>query len=424
MDRAELDRIERMIDREVKARFLPGTVQRATLQQGDGDDELLVRVFVTGEAADAHQALDEWARAHRVGMRRLRRELSLRLPEARLLEFTVDGDSRISLPDDPELTHAPLPPREAVAIALSQLRASYVFPDRAEQAATAIEARLAAGEYDDLDEDTLAERLTGQLHEICADKHLRVRSMPPHARREPPGPPEQDRPAWQERIRPGNFGIHRVERLDGNVGYLDLRAVAPPEMAGPAIAAVMELVSGTYALIIDLRRNHGGSPHGVVFWCSYLFDGPDTHLSDIFDAVTGETRQFWTLAHVPGHRYLGRPVYVLTSSETFSGGEDLGYTLQAQGRAELIGETTGGGAHPTRTMPISATLAISVPHARSVNPVTGTNWQGTGVVPDVAVPAAEARDVAYAKALRHVLTLTVPPPIADEARAALAGLPD
>jgi C-terminal processing protease CtpA/Prc len=124
---------------------------------------------------------------------------------------------------------------------------------------------------------------------------------------------------------------------------------------------------------------------------------------------------------VPGHRYLGRPVYVLTSSETFSGGEDLAYTLQAHGRAEIIGETTGGGAHPTRTMPISDSLAISVPHARSVNPVTGTNWQGTGVVPDVAVPAAEAHDLAYAKALRHVLTLTVPPPIADEARAALPG---
>jgi hypothetical protein len=214
---------------------------------------------------DAPQALDEWARVHRVGMRRLRRELSLRLPEAKLLEFTVDGESRITMPDDPDLTHAPLPPREAVEIVLSQLRASYVFPDRAEQAAAAIEARLAAGEYDDLDEDTLAERLTGQLHEICADKHLRVAAMPPHARREPPRPPEPDPPAWYDRIRPGNYGIHRVERLDGNVGYLDLRAVAPPEIAGPAIAAAMELVSGTYALIIDLRRNHGGSRTG---WCS------------------------------------------------------------------------------------------------------------------------------------------------------------
>jgi len=116
-------------------------------------------------------------------------------------------------------------------------------------------------------------------------------------------------------------------------------------------------------------------------------------------------------------------VYVLTSAQTFSGGEDFCYTLQAQGRAELIGEATGGGAHPTRTVPISATLAISVPFARSVNPVTGTNWEGTGVQPDVAVPAAGAFGVAYGKALRHVLASDAPPPLVDQAREALARLP-
>jgi C-terminal processing protease CtpA/Prc len=202
-----------------------------------------------------------------------------------------------------------------------------------------------------------------------------------------------------------------------------LRAVADPEEAGPVIAAAMELVSGTYALIIDLRQNGGGSPQGVVFWCSYLFPDANTHFNDIFHRPTGETRQFWSLAHLPGDRYLDRPVYVLTSAHTFSGGEDFCYTLQAQGRAELIGEATGGGAHPTRTVPISATMAISVPFARSVNPVTGTNWEGTGVQPDVAVPAAESFDMAYGKALRHVLSTDVPPPIVDEARAALARLP-
>jgi C-terminal processing protease CtpA/Prc len=114
---------------------------------------------------------------------------------------------------------------------------------------------------------------------------------------------------------------------------------------------------------------------------------------------------------------------VLSSAETFSGGEDFCYTLQAQGRAEVIGETTGGGAHPTRMIPISTTMAIWVPFARSVNPVTGTNWQGTGVVPDIAVPAGQAYDVAYRKALQHVLSITVPPRMATEARDALAALP-
>jgi Peptidase family S41/N-terminal domain of Peptidase_S41 in eukaryotic IRBP len=446
-----MQRLERQIDREVKARFMPGAVRRVALLQ-HGDDpaiepgELLVRVFIetAGGPEDQQRSLDEWAQAHQAGMRRMRRELSLRLPPARLLEFTVDDDTdpgaapRITMPDDPALTGEQLPPREIVNLALAELRTMYVFPDRAEQAATAVEARLAAGEYDDLGEAELAERLTSQLDEVCADKHLRVRVMPRRPSRPGPAQPGDGRgrgepgprpgepgpgPGRRERGHPLSYGIQRVERLAGNVGYLDLHGMAPPEHAGPAIAAAMELVTGTYALIIDLRRNHGGSPHGVAFWSSYLFPGADTHLSDIYHADTGETEQFWTLPYVPGSRYLDRPVYMLTSQETFSGGEDFCYSVQAQGRAEVIGETTGGGAHPTRMVPISATMAIAVPFARSVNPVTGTNWQGTGVVPDTAVPAAEAYDVAYGKALRHVLSIDVPPPIAAEAREALAALP-
>jgi Peptidase family S41/N-terminal domain of Peptidase_S41 in eukaryotic IRBP len=437
VDRAAVERMEHLIDREVKARFPAGSVRRvAVLQPGDDPviepEELLVRVYigVPGGPAAPQRSLDAWARAHQAGMKRLRRELSRRLPPARLLEFTVDDASdpaplpRITMPDDPALTAEPLSGREIVETALALLRTSYVFPDRAERAATAIEARLAAGEYDGLDEAALAERLTGHLYEVCADKHLEVRVMPPlPAGHEPAGPPEPGPPPRRDRGHPGNYGIRRVERLEGNVGYLDLRGVAHPEEAGPAIAAAMELVAGTYALIIDLRHNHGGSPHGVAFWCSYLFPGAGTHLGDIFQADTGLTTQFWSLAYAPGPRYLDRPVYLLTSHETFSGGEDLCYTLQAQGRAEVIGETTGGGAHPARMVPVSPTVAIRVPFARSINPVTGTNWQGTGVVPDIAVPAAEAYDVTYGKALRHVLSSAVPPPVADEARDALTGPP-
>jgi len=220
-----------------------------------------------------------------------------------------------------------------------------------------------------------------------------------------------------------NFGIRRVERLDGNIGYLDLRRVAIAANAGPAVAAAMELVAGTYALIFDLRHNGGGTPDGVALWCSYLLTEEPTHLNDIFHADTGQTRQFWSLPYVPGTRYVDRPVYVLTSRRTFSGGEELSYNLQALGRAELIGETTGGGAHPTRGFRISPAVHVGIPFARAVNPVTGTNWEGTGVVPDVAVPEAEAYDVAYGKALRHVLDLDdVAPPIAAQARDALAGL--
>jgi Peptidase family S41/N-terminal domain of Peptidase_S41 in eukaryotic IRBP len=434
MNQAEQAMVERVINHEMRERFGAGVVQRAVLLQ-HGDDpavepgQLMVRVFV--EASD-EPGLIAWQSAHQGGIDSIRRELSLRLPAARLLEFTFDepGAPRISVPDDGSLAAEQLSGREIVTKAVELLRANYVFPDQAEQAATAIEARLEAGEYDDLDEITLTELLTSQLQEITDDRHLRVvlGGGPGPRRERVPGPeepqdPEARRLAMRQRGRLDNFGIRRVERLDGNVGYIDLRRMAMAANAGPAITAAMELVAGTYALIIDMRRNGGGSPDGVVFWCSYLLDERPTHLNDIFHADTGETRQFWAVPYVPGTRYTDKPVYVLTSHRTFSGGEDLCYTLQALGRAQMIGETTGGGAHPTRGFPISAAVHIGIPFARSVNPVTGTNWQGTGVVPDLATTAEQAYDVAYARALEQVLALEdVPPPIVHEARDALEGL--
>jgi hypothetical protein len=471
VERAESRRIERAINRELAERFAAGAVHHAVLL-GPGDDpqvepgQVMVRVFIPPppEPGSYERALTAWQDTHRTAMEEFRRELSLRLPAARLLEFTFTDPGadtpRITMPDDGTLAAEQLSGREIVTKALALLRANYVFPEVAEQAAVAVEARLEAGEYDQLDEIALAELVTEHLREICDDKHLAVRlgsrgpggpgpgGPGPNGRGGPGpnGPGGRGRPRLMQRVldpddpanhearrlamrqlgRLSNFGIHRVERLAGNVGYLDVRGVPDPAIAGPAITAAMELVAGTHALIIDLRRNHGGSPDGVVFWCSYLFpEHPATHLNDIFHADTGETRQFWALPYVPGTRYLDRPVYVLTSSHTFSGGEDFAYTLQALDRAQVIGETTGGGAHPTRGFPISMAVHIAIPFARSINPVTGTNWQGTGVVPDVAVPQAQAYDTAYATALRHVLAMEdLLPPIADEAREALAALPN
>jgi hypothetical protein len=447
VERAAKDQIERAINHTVRDRFTAGAVQRAVLlEHGDdpgiGPGQLMVRVFVPapGEPAEYERALAEWQQAHQAGMDQLRHELSLRLPSARLLEFTFDDPGaatpRISVPDDGSLAAEQMSGREIVTTALELLRANYVFPEVAERAAAAVQARLAAGEYDGLDEITLTELVTRHLQDVAGDRHLRLRlgggpgPGPGGPRPGGPGPDEAEpgdhearRLAMRQRGRLDNFGIRRAEWLDGNIGYLDLRRVAMAANAGPAVAAAMELVAGTYALIFDLRHNGGGTPDGVALWCSYLLTEEPTHLNDIFHADTGQTRQFWSLPYVPGTRYVDRPVYVLTSRRTFSGGEELSYNLQALGRAELIGETTGGGAHPTRGFRISPAVHIGIPFARSVNPVTGTNWEGTGVVPDVAVPEAEAYDVAYGKALRYVLDLDdVAPPIAAQARDALAAL--
>ncbi|MGW4947169.1 S41 family peptidase [Actinoplanes sp. NPDC004185] len=302
--------------------------------------------------------------------------------------------------------------------ALDLLCANYIFPDKAAAAADAIRRRRALGEYDALDEETLAARLTADLAEVCADKHLRVRTRETALRDVLTH--EDMVVAYREGLRHANYGIARVERLDGNVGLLDLRQIAEASVGGRAIAAAMELIAHTEALIIDLRQNRGGAPNGVTFWLSYLFRDDETHLNDIYDGASGRTRQFWTLAHLPGERYPDRPVFVLISDVTFSAGEEFCYNLKALGRATLIGQTTRGGAHPTGVFPITPTVEIAVPTARSVNPVTGANWEGTGVEPDIEVPVVEAFGLAYRRALEHVLTTSAPASVLAEARAALA----
>lgn len=296
----------------------------------------------------------------------------------------------------------------------------YIFPDKAVAAATDLRARLAAGEFDALDEATLSVKITTALDEHCGDKHLRLR--PAEADSGPTTATREDvEAAWAATCERENHGVHRVERLPGNIGLIDMRLVTSPAGAD-TIAAAMGLVARTEALIFDCRNNRGGDPEGVQLWHSYLFSGAGTHLNDIYSGDTGQTRQYWTLSHVTGPRYLDKPVWVLTSSSTFSGGEEFSYNLKALGRATLVGETTRGGAHPTDVFPLTPTMEITIPIARSINPITGTNWEGVGVEPDVAVPADEAFDLAYQQALAHVVNLDVHTSILTEAKTALAEL--
>ncbi|MET7419487.1 S41 family peptidase [Dactylosporangium sp. NPDC005555] len=274
------------------------------------------------------------------------------------------------------------------------------------------------GDLGGFDVEGFAARVTAVFHEVSGDRHLRLLVRSPDHRTATT--PEEAEAAWLEAQRLGNHHIAAVRRLDGNVGYIDLRGVASPGTGGPAVTAAMLLVAHTGALIFDLRRNKGGDPDGVQLWHSYLFPDSDTHLNDIYDGRTGTTRQFWTLAYVPGPRYLDRPVYVLTSDFTFSAGEEFAYNLQALRRATLVGEVTRGGAHPTDRFPVSPALEVAVPIARSINPVTGTNWEGTGVTPDVTVPAGDALRVAHRSALEHVLTTPTSHAVLAEAREALA----
>ncbi|GGS23098.1 hypothetical protein Snoj_24600 [Streptomyces nojiriensis] len=287
---------------------------------------------------------------------------------------------------------------EIVERALDRITAGYVFPDKAVVIEAAIRGRLAAGAYAGLDGPALCGVVTADLQEVCPDKHLRLLWTD-----EPQSldPVDEDggEAAFLALLRAENQGIQRVERLEGNVGLIEIRWIASAVEGASAIGAAMQLVAHSSALVLDLRGCRGGAPEGAAMWCSYFFPDDQVHLNDIYDRTSDTTRQYWTVAHLPAPRYLDRPVHVLTSEGTFSGGEDVAYTLQAQGRAVLVGATTRGGAHPTARHAVAEHVLVTVPTARSINTVTGGNWEGVGVVPDVPVPAEQALETAL-KALR------------------------
>lgn len=285
---------------------------------------------------------------------------------------------------------------EVLTAAAERIGAAYIFPERGAEIVADLRRSASAGAYEGLTGAAFCEAVTVRLRESSRDEHLRLlwNEEPQALIEDEKAQEEAARAEFAALARSMNEGVRRVERLDGNVGYIDLRLVTEAGTAGPAVAAAMTLVRHTVALVLDLRENHGGAPSGAALWCGYMFADGEVHLNDVYEGETGRTRQFWSAGHVAGPRYPDRPLYVLTSGRTFSGAEDIAYTLQAQGRATVVGERTRGGAHPTTYYPLTPHVTVTVPTARAINPVTGTNWEGVGVVPDVEVPAAEALETA------------------------------
>ena len=279
--------------------------------------------------------------------------------------------------------------REAVVAQLgAALRDRYVFPDIGEQAAARIDAALAAGEYDGLDHAAFAVRLHADVAAIARDKHLHIgwQGGPP------PGPPPGAGP-----MPPMEAGVVRADKLAGGIGYIEVVAFPPPAAFKPALDRAMAGLAGSKALIIDVRRNTGGAPPAVAYLVSYLLAGDQrVHINDIVARTPGTdefTRQSSYSEPTPVS-FAGVPVYVLTSSRTFSGGEEFAYDVKSLGRAKLVGELTGGGANPTGGVPLGNGFQASIPFGRAENPITRANWEGHGVDPDIAVPAGDALGIA------------------------------
>jgi len=304
-------------------------------------------------------------------------------------------------------------------LALSE--AQYVFPDAALLISRGIRERWENGQYDELTNGiALRDMLTAHLQEISRDKHLCIFLASDHPASVNGEGDFANRERRVAHAASRNFGFYRVERLNGNIGYWDLRFFADPAFAGAHAIAAMTLVSSTDAMIVDLRQNSGGRPNMVAFLCSFFLDTEPTHLNNFYLRPTNTTQQSWSTAYLPCPRFVGKPLYVLTSSKTLSGAEEFAYDLKNLKRATVVGETIGGAAHPGAVIELDDDFTLNIPWGRAISPITGTDWEATGVEPDIAVPTDNALATAYQLALTHLLNnADVSPAVATEARDAL-----
>jgi hypothetical protein len=288
------------------------------------------------------------------------------------------------------------PPDRAriIEAAACKIEATYVDEAKGKE----IAAALRAATFDAETALRLVPAVNQVLRTASGDLHLRFGYSHEAVTKSDDAPEtEEERVAAIRDAREDGFGIQGVQRLDGNIGLLTWRKFYEPELAGDAVAAAMRLLSGTDALIIDLRESAGGAPEMVQMLMSYFVpEGDPIQAFTIYNRVRDLTHQFWTLPYVPGPRYAGKDVYILTSKQTWSAAEGFTEHMRRLELATVVGETTRGGAHLGRFFTVDPHFAVCVPVSRVLPPAV--DWEGKGVPPDIAVDAARALDTALERA--------------------------
>jgi hypothetical protein len=301
---------------------------------------------------------------------------------------------------------------------------TYIFPNVAAKAVVVLKDKAPA--YRKIaDPEALAKAMTADLFAVTHDKHVHIEyPFDPSQFGDASQPNAAQMHQYDQLI---NSGFLTVRRLRGNIGYIDFREFSDDEEVGQVIDAAMTFVSHTDALIIDLRKNGGGSPRAAQTLEAYFFDQPQQitslMLRDPKTGVVTETQQY-TDATVPGPRYLDKPIYLLTSSRTFSCAEQFTYDLHNLKRVTIVGETTGGGANPGAFVSLGNAFAIFMPNGRAYSPITKTNWEGTGIAADIATTAADALMRAYVVALTAAQPNAKDPELVDEIKRGLANPAD
>ncbi len=294
---------------------------------------------------------------------------------------------------------------EVVNALADQMRDRYLFPDAGASAEKALKKKLKDCGYNSVAYASgFASVLTSDLSSVCHDLHLRVEygDLPPTESEPGAATPTDKHGVKTMQYEAARYGLGSPDILPGNIGYLDIREFLPAKNVKKAIAAAMAQLAGGAGLIIDLRKNDGGEPETVALISSYLFD-KRPYLNDLHWRAGGRIQQFWTDEKVPGRKFAqSKPVYVLTSKHPGSAGEEFSYNLQSLKRATLVGEPTWGGAHHGYSIRLTDQYYAAIPAARAVNPITKTNWEGTGVQPDMPASYQTALLVAQKLAVQAI----------------------
>lgn len=322
---------------------------------------------------------------------------------ASLLVLTMAG--AVAAPPEPAMAVDRATRVQTIDTLVAKLNDNYVFPDKARQIEATLRQRQQEGKYEAVkDGKQLAIQLTDDLRSVAGDLHMGVFFSPgPVPADDAMGPPPKTKAEWEQRVgadqrqmmvNMADRSVAQVDHLTPRIGYLKLSGFPPPFLMTERYAAAMNTLADTDGLIVDLRDNGGGGPETVALLVSYFVDGR-TRLNDIWDRNTGISTQHWTEDKLDGKRYGGtKPVIILAGPGTKSAGEDFAYTMQAMKRATVVGERTWGGAHPTRAYRLGEHFVAMIPSRRTISPITKTNWEGTGVIPDVAATPDKAMAVA------------------------------
>jgi len=307
---------------------------------------------------------------------------------------------------------------------ISLVRQNYADSNAAALLSNAIQKTWRDGGYSRFDSAAgLVATLTDDLRRAHRDEHLRLdyfvvaRPMRGQAGASRP----EDLAARHRIAARRGYGIDRVERLPGNVALLSLRSFEPVSIGGPALQSAMRLMAGADAVILDLRQNGGGYGDMDGELTSYFVEG-GTIMSESYDRASGTTERGVVPMRQGGPPFRGTPLYVLTCRRTFSAAEGFTHTMRARGLATVVGDTTRGGANPVQVFQLSPHFALFLPTGRVTDLVTRSNWEGTGIAPDVPAPAASAFEVAYRRALESLLARATMPDVGDELKEALARL--